>query len=380
MNDPRKPNRKTEEMSKKAESMIDLDEIINVIKRNFPIRVFNEEFKKIVTQKAQAANEPLEVLKNKIKQEAETGNFDYWWNHSVAVRRDKAIHIAFLLGMDSKEAHDFLMLNCWHDGFYLRDYKDLIYAFYLDNNLPYADAIEMIKKYSHLDIPNPDVEMVVHKQASAKSDGAKRERITDKLRTQYEKNVSTKDELEMFLKENEECFGSFRRLAYEKFIKMYTLLKNEGEPYVPTDTEIYNRILMNIPPTKSGITNKILKRIAEHNLQRTGLSEIKKKSKTHVNRKHLIMIWMLTYGGNPGIENISEAYAEFKQCKNILDYELLNLCGMPKLDSRNPFDWLMINALYYCHFNDDDKDAVDRISKLMDALFNEARGDNEYAD
>jgi len=378
MSDSERPNRKTEEMSEKAESMFDLEETIHAIKGNFPIRVFNEEFRKVVTQKAQAANELLEDLKNKIKKEVGAANFSNWWNHSVVVSRDKAIHIAFLLGMDSKEAHDFLMSKCWHDGFYVRDYKDLIYAFFLDNSLPYADATTMINKHAHLDKPNPDVGTMVHGQANSRGEIPKRERITNKLRTQYERNVSTKDELDIFLKDNAECFGSFRRLAYEKFIKMYALLKNEGDPDALTDAQICNMILMNIPSTKAGITNEILKRVAAHTLQQTGLSEIQHKTKTYVNRKHLIMIWMLTYGGNPGIENIAEAQAVFKQCMNILNLELLNLCGMPKLDPRNPFDWLMIHALYYCHVNDEDKDAVDRIRELMDALFSEERNDNEY--
>lgn len=35
---------------------------------------------------------------------------------------------------------------------------------------------------------------------------------------------------------------------------------------------------------------------------------------------------------------------------------MLDGCGMPRLDSRNPFDWLILNALAYTHKAKTDED------------------------
>jgi len=110
------------------------------------------------------------------------------------------------------------------------------------------------------------------------------------------------------------------------------------------------------------------------------LSEIVNKKKnnknkhiTQVKRKHLILMWLLLYGGRPDFGDYGEPQDVFEECITTLNFNILEPCGLSTLDPRNPFDWLVINALYYCHFanNDNDTDAVERIQVLMDILFQE---------
>jgi hypothetical protein len=46
---------------------------------------------------------------------------------------------------------------------------------------------------------------------------------------------------------------------------------------------------------------------------------------------------------------------------------------MPLIDIRNPFDWVIMNALNYAYFTgngeDEGGDTVDRINKVMEQLF-----------
>jgi hypothetical protein len=230
----------------------------------------------------------------------------------------------------------------------------------------------MIQDHIALDTQNPDVETAMPLGSG---------RITEMLERQYEKTVRTVEDLAAFLEKNNARFGSFRRKAYEKFTKMYDMLKNTDENDAPTDDEICKMVLMNIPSLKmyTGITNEILAKIAENTLPRSGLSEIVNKTKdkqtgkiVQVNRKHLILIWLLIYGGRPNFASTDEAEAAFEECIEIINFDLLEPCGLPMLDPRNPFDWLVINALYYCHFakNENDTDAVERIRLVIDELFN----------
>ena len=173
----------------------------------------------------------------------------------IAISRDSAIKIAFSLEMDSEEAQEFLTHNCWHDSFYMRDFKDIIYKFFLDQKLDYMSAVGVIADFKYLDHENPE----------AKAPTPRNIRITEHLINQYEKNVSTVAELGAFLKSNACSFGSFRRKAYEKFVNMYDMIKNQNIvdiSDVPTDDEICEMLLMKIPSLRGAnrITNRILKK------------------------------------------------------------------------------------------------------------------------
>ena len=376
----KKQNRLTSYAEEKARSIFDLNTMMEFIQKDFPLRTSSEEFRKAVEEKALeigiSEKELIKYLKRKDKLGPQ--NFSNWWNgfnkdgKPIDIRRDSAIKIAFHLKMNVEEAQEFLTRSCWHDSFYMRDYRDLIYMFFLENMLEYDDAVTMIKDYKHLDNQNP------LKEERALNG----RRITDHLKSQYEENVSTLEDFKGFLESNAPYFGSFRRKAYEKFMKMYHLVKNEDDVDRPTDGEICQMILMSIPSLRGSnkITNEILIKIAENTIQRSGLSEIvnkipdKRTGKIEqIDRKHLILIWVLSYGGRPGFTDASETQKEFEECIDIINCELLKECGMPIIDLRNPFDWLIFNALYYSYFanDDDDTDAVERINAVMDTLFRE---------
>lgn len=366
----------TEITNGSARSIHKIDETKKIIKKGFPIRTTAGELRKLLRSISESTNTPQENLEKTLKDAVGAQNFSNWWTGKVSISRQSAIKIAFALKLDAIAAQNFIVKSCWHEGFYIRDYKDLIYLFFLDNKLPYDDAQTMIQRHAALDIQNPDVETSMPPGSG---------RITEMLERQYAKNVRTVDDLAVFLEKNSVRFGSFRRKAYEKFTKMYEMLKNTNESDAPTDDEICKMVLMNIPSLKmyGGITNEILVKIAENTLPRSGLSEIinktvdKKTDKiSQVNRKHLILIWLLIYGGRPDFASTEEAETTFEECIEIINLDLLEPCGLPMLDPRNPFDWLVINALYYCHFakDEDDADAVERIRLVIGELFSGGTG------
>jgi len=391
-----KVNRLTDIMEGKAKSIFaNANEVVEFIRKDFSMRSFDRELKRVIKERALLMDITEDALIKRLKVELSGQNVYNWLNDRTVAGRNSVIKIAFVLKMDAKEAQDFLMRGCWHDAFYMRDYKDIIYIFYLDKKLGYKlgykNAKAMIDKYAYLDKQNPDLE----KQSVGQKKGMSGRRITEQLSSQYEEVVSTEEKLDIFLKNNEAYFGSFRRKAYEKFLKMYNLLKGKDDvdafaEDIITDAEICQRILVNIPSIKGAnvVTNEILKKIAENTIQQSGLSEIINKKnikKTgripQVSRKILILIWVVIYGSSPHFEDYSEIQDVFEECIAILNFDLLEECGMPVLDFRNPFDWLIFNAMYYCHFagENEDADMEERVRLIMDELFKNGTAEEDMA-
>ena len=345
-------------MYSQAYKIFDVDEIIRLI-HDFPIREHHEMFQKVVTNKASNLNMTTgeyiktEKIKNKLGNKGQ--NFTNWWNGHTTIERKSAICISFALKMDAHEANVFL--SCLgYNGLYLRDYKDFIYAFCLNNK--HSDSREksfdkantIIKKFSELNTVN----------YFPKNQG-KNTNTTNNLANDIH-NKRTEEELIEYLLQNKELFGTFNRNAYEQFMAIYSHIKTSDTKL----SDITNDILMGIPSSnKSGITNKILEKITKDTLTDTMLSDIVSR-RVQVKRKILILIWVLCYGcGKYGSnENFND------QIKKI-DYGVLTACGMPTLDPRNPFDWLIINSIYYANTVDEanNKDTIERIKEVMDKLF-----------
>ncbi|MDR0273556.1 MAG: hypothetical protein LBI27_09605 [Clostridiales bacterium] len=352
-------------LEERTESILDLETILEFIKKGFPIRQHSGELRKLLAKRAEATGESQEDLEKKIRATVGSDNYNNWRNGKNSISRQNTIKIGFALKMTSAETEKFMVHSCWYEAFYMREYKDIICKYYLDKKLIFENAKKMVNKYAYLETQNPDVP------------AKKIERVTDFLNSQYEETVNTTEDLENFLVKNAVYFGSFRRKAHELFIQMYSKLKNINDIDSPTDDEICQMIIMNIPTAKN-IKNEVLSKIAEKTLPRSGLSEIinKKPDKytrkiPQVARKHLILLWLLLYGGKPDISCSVEIQDAFEECLEKINFGLLEVCGLPILDPRNPLDWIVMSSLYYCYFanDDDDMDAVERIREIMNLLF-----------
>ena len=211
-------------------------------------------------------------------------------------------------------------------------------------------------------------------------------RITKRLQNEFGKIGNSTEDLHNFLTRNKDDFGHFRRQAHKRFVELYETLKGSGiyESDIPTDKDIREMILMNIPSLRGrhGISHEILRKIAGRTMSRTGLGEIINKTPSkngtipQIDRKHLILTWLVSEGGGrPDFAETDDPIAAFEECIHILNYTVLEDCGMPRLDARNPFDWLIFNALCYCYVESIEDDAVDRIRTVMDALYGTGEGE-----
>lgn len=366
--------RKTIYAGEKAESMYDLDEIIQYLKNGFPIRTIKEELEREIERRSDEAQITREEVVEILRVKCGRININNWLSAKgdkmMALTKDSALKIAFALQMGYKEASNFFTQCCWLDDFYMRDHKDLIYIYCLDNNMDYEQAKELINEYSYLDNLNPDPNETNQNLSS--------ERVTTFLAKEM-KVISTVNELRAFIEHNQEYFGTFRRQAYETFMEYYNTEKYSHPADAPTDEEICKDITMNITSLrgkqkgKHDILYDVMKKIAEDALSRTTLSEITSK-KIAVKRKHLILLWLYVNAGSPDFNDneLKNKDIAFRGCITNINDSLLEPCGMPWLDSRNPFDWVVMHALHYAYFsgNVEDDDAVERINKVMTIIFN----------
>jgi len=56
--------------------------------------------------------------------------------------------------------------------------------------------------------------------------------------------------------------------------------------------------------------------------------------------------------------------------------KLLDKCGMPRLDSRHPFDWLVMNAFYVSEKSKDD--TINRMKVLYEKIFNAGNPESQF--
>lgn len=389
-----KPINPTEFAQNMACWTIGLDEAVRFLKEDFPIRRIDEELTNALKQMAQkhkiAEEEAKSIVKKTLGSE-NAMNFSNWLKPGKvkSIERESALKIAFAMQMTYEETETFLK-RCWLDGFYMRDVKDVIYRHGLENEWSFDETDELVKAFACLDQYNPDPSVSTIEQE---------EELTGYLSQQYTYSVYTKEDLAEFIQLNKDYFGSFRRKAYEVFIKIYDQIGHELNYLEDVEYEIklsrglaenYERntvskedicdwIVQGIPEMrKKGPRTFMLRLITEYIPDREAMSEIINKHKRkrdgkmpQVDRKLLILAWLLSEAGDMKEFQIGKTEDNFQEHIKALE-DLLQYCGMAALDSRHPFDWIIMNAIYYC-YSEENKELEyieERMEKLLKILLN----------
>jgi hypothetical protein len=365
----------------------DLDEAVRCLDEDFPIRRINEVIDKAIKDKAEECGKTYDEVKIGLRQKLgpeNTANLSNWLKPGKvkSINRNSAIRIAFALQMTYEKAEKFLK-KCWHDGFYMRDVRDVIYVHGLQNGWNYEMAAEMAEGFSYLDRGNPDPE----------GSGSVQGKVTEYLSAQVS-SAHTQEELAEIIRENEQFFGSFHRKAYNRFMELWDQLKQEWDELADIDYEndklrgqAYTRdvipmeelcrvIVKGIPEMRERGPNTIIRRlITDHIPGRTGIDEITKKSKRdgkiiEVDRKLLMLAWLASKEGFiEKYKKSGNAEVDFKEHMLVLN-DLLKTHGMPELDARHPFDWIVMNSMRCGYIQDKEKknEWIDDIEERMQAL------------
>jgi len=331
-----------------------LEEALKYVKENVLFRDTGGELKKIIDSKGA----DLKELKTRFGKM----NFSNWLK-GKNISREKAIELCFALNLDIFETEDFLQ-KCGHDWFHFRNYMDIIYYFSLSNKLPYESATRLIVKYNYLNSANPTPAQCEEKHSQ-----------TFMFKQEVE-DFLTENELHSFLTDNKDMFGYFNNTAYRHFKCLFDkVLSNEIEYH----TSEKKRNKDNSEVKKHDRGNISFAKICE--MMRIGIPKnLRKGELTHlqhclyegapsrptildmynkkvgkngkikqITRKPLIILWMMT----------NEEKAFIPRVKLING--ILEECVMPKLDSKNPFDWIVLNAL--------ESDGIVRMEEIIRNIF-----------
>ncbi len=300
-----------------------------------------------------------------------------WVNEKIQfISRKSALQLAFALKLSVKDAEEMLWRLCG-EGFHWRNPEDIVWLFALEHGMCFADACALSARMA------PVYRLPEGLPADC-------ETMTENIRGQVVR-LQTEEELRAFLKESAPHLGALHNTAYQLFTEFMDILKSpEMDDLLPgeekmTAGEIVTTYLYNhlIPRAKKDSGNKradepLLKDAIQRDIQQNwpdefALSRMANRE-TDVTRKVLILLFLACDGGDTDYGEFSDEDAEdvFQDTYARLSSMLAD-CGFPPLDSRIPFDWMVL----YCMVADDLTGIDENIPKFLAGIFQPSGEDPE---
>lgn len=295
-----------------------------------------------------------------------------WLNPKTghSIKKQDAIEVAFILGLDVDEADKFVALVS-EERLHWRNPDEIVYIFALQNGIPYLSAVELAGQMQ-------EILSQVRESQELEEDS-----FTPIIRSQVSQ-LSTVEELRDYLLHTVGRLGRCHNNAYQMFMDMMDTLKNPemddveedmfGEEHL-TVRDILHEYLYeanvlyaknNARKTKRGrakederyVFTKIQESIASSWPDEITISKMKSR-KMDVSRKILILLFLAT--DEEWKETGDEVFEDMYRRIN----DMLNLCGFSALDPRVPFDWLII----YCMCVTDILDMDNRMRRIFYEMF-----------
>lgn len=288
--------------------------------------------------------------------------------------REDLLELCFVLRLDVENADAFLAA-VGEEGMHWRDPRELVYAFALREGMRYPEAQALYGRVK----PDED------------AGGADATESFTPLVHQEAAQLETEEELAQYLKQAARRLGSLHNSAYQQFLELMSVLErpdsstgDEEDRYTMRDiVETY--LDKKLPSARQGKSFGEKRRgILAGWPDEATLSRMKNR-KTDVTRKVLMLLFLVTDGGEPEEEEWpddedldwdemededegNEADAAFRSSYMRMN-QMLASCGYRTIDPRNPFDWVAL----YCMRVQEDDESIDglneRLSHVLDALF-----------
>lgn len=293
-----------------------------------------------------------------------------WLDDENVIGLNDAIELCFGLELTPAEA-DQLLLTLREENFLWGTPEGIIYAYALQNSLPFAQAKKLVKRLNQAGLLATDGKEHYRDLAPLSSDDVRRQveqftstehleaflrssrnrlagpnALTELIKSGFQ-SMPIVDEagLEAFLTEEKASLGQFHNTAYEYFTGY---LEHMGTPVA---TLLFDQLYKSFIPTASPKTgdDSVPSQAALSALQRcvkkywptqSDISRMRTRKKD-VSRKALILLFLAadangTYAA--GSENkFLDAYARLE--------DMLGECGFAQLDPRIPFDWIVLFCL-----------------------------------
>ena len=295
------------------------------------------------------------------------------------ITKESAIQLCFALKLPLQEADALLMRLC-EEGFHWRDQREIVYIYALMRGQDYTYATALYAAMEQRGVLDKRRE-----GAPTSYTAAARERL---------QSIGSEAELEEYLQGSAQELGALHNTAYSLFMDFLELL---GLPVLDDqlpdvrelsvrnimDTYLHERFIPRIRRAAKGDAEKaaltaLQKDIRQSWPDETALSKMVHRE-TDVTRKVLILLFLATDGGTSEYgddldfeltpeESFEDMYGRMNS--------MLADCGFAPLDSRVPFDWMVL----YCMCADESIFIDGRVQRFLSELFSTGDGKAELAD
>ena len=282
------------------------------------------------------------------------------------VNREDIFRIAFALGLSEGDA-SFLLGLCTDYGIHYREGRDVVYAWFLRTGRSYAEARDF---YAALP-PSPRQSQL---PAGASS------HLTRELRNQFQR-VQTPEELRACYLSNLDQFGALHTRAYFYFQKYLDQLVRPDPAWDGVREQDYSMeaimaqyFSLHMPFGRSRQGYSVVQKLIKHNWPNTTALKDIRMRRADVPRKLLLLLYVVTENVVDG--EYSEMDEDYVSAQDRLEDHwwtlnaILTDCGMPPLDLRNGFDWLV---LYAITAEAEGEAMSERMEQVIDELFSDVR-------
>lgn len=274
--------------------------------------------------------------------------------------REDVFHIAFALSLSEPQTN-YLLGICTDYGIHYREGRDLVYAWFLRRGGSYRQARDFFAALP----PVPRMTQVPENPNSHLT----HELQNDVLRIQTPQElgayyVSQLDRLGIL---HMRAFSYFQRYL-NQLIHPTSALDGVAEPDYSMEAVMKKYFSMRMPSGKNRSGYTVVQKLVKQNWPNaTSLKNIR-NYKEDVSRKLILLLYVIT-------ENVlGDNYCELDEDYICLDERvedhwwtlnaILSDCGMPRLDPRNPTDWLVLYAIAA-----EDEPMSQRLEKVIECIF-----------
>lgn len=275
--------------------------------------------------------------------------------------REDIFRIAFTLDLSEAQTGALLGL-CTDCGIHYREGRDLVYAWFLRHDLGYQEA-----RAFYLSLPPAPPE---EERPETASDAVTQELLEAFL------PIQTIEELRERYVENLPRMGAFHLRAYRYFQRYLDYLVRPspawgGDPEAgySLDAVMERYLSLHMPSGKRRAGYTVTQRLIKRNWPNTTALKNIRARREDVSRKLLILLYVITE--NVTDDQYTELDEDYLSLEDRLDDHwwvinaMLADCGMPVLDPRNAFDWLVLYALTATG----DQSMSERMEQVIEALY-----------
>ena len=273
-----------------------------------------------------------------------------WLNGDIqSISKQGAIQLSFALGLSPEDAGQFLHRTCG-EGFHWRDPEELVFLFALREKMTYPEALALRDDLAEKKLLSPKNKDELY--------------LTGLVRQDAE-HIASAGELEEYLRQSQEQLGSFHNTAFSLFREYLNILcAPEINDLLDPDKKI------SVREVTAAYLHEALSAL-QRDIQQNWPDEVALSRmlhrKTDVTRKTLVLLFLATDGAVPCDGPHGELLEEDEDFES--RYARLNAtlcdCGFAPLDSRSPFDWMII----YCMCIEEAMFIDSQIEAFLSAIF-----------